>query len=161
MTGKYFSIICAAVLAASQCVAQSNNSQIAANWGQSIQGVQLAIMMTNGVFQVGSSSSIVSVTENSSTNAIIVDMSAPTVNFDVLLTNDTGKLYHVTTPMMIRGPRKLVAIQPGEKSVESIPVTFREEIEPGDYTLKATRTFTSNDGDFTLESNSIKVQIIK
>jgi hypothetical protein len=141
------------------CIAQ--DSQTITNWCEAVQGVQLSITMTNNVFDVGSHSVVASVTKNSSTNTIIVDMSAPTVNFDVLLTNDTGKLYHVTTPMMIRGPRKLVAIQPGEESVESIPVTFGENIEPGDYTLKATRTFTLNDKEFTLESNSIKVKVIK
>jgi len=70
------------------------NSVRAADWGQSVQGVQLAITMTNSVFQVGSSSAVASVTTNSSTNTIIVDISAPTIHFDVLLTNDTGKLYH-------------------------------------------------------------------
>jgi hypothetical protein len=137
------------------------NSVRAADWGQSVQGVQLAITMTNSVFQVGSSSAVASVTTNSSTNTIIVDISAPTIHFDVLLTNDTGKLYHITTRMDIREPGRLIMINPGEEQNESIPVTFGENIEPGDYTLKATRKFTLNGGKFTLESNSIKVTIIK
>jgi hypothetical protein len=57
--------------------------------------------------------------------------------------------------------RELVTINPGEEKSEFIPITIGENIEPGDYTLKATRTFTLNDSDFTLESNSIRVTIIK
>jgi hypothetical protein len=166
MTGRYFSVICAAILTANQCVAQSNNSQMAANWGQSVQGVQLEITMTNSVYQVGSSSVVASVTRNSSENAITIDISAPTVNYDVLLTSETGKLYHITTPLKIRELTKLVMINHGEEKSESIPVTFGvtrfgDAVEPGEYMLKATRKFVLNDKEYTLESNSLKVQIVK
>ncbi|HEY5043670.1 MAG TPA: hypothetical protein VIK53_16985 [Verrucomicrobiae bacterium] len=155
-----------AILGVSQCVAQSNNSQIAANWGQSVQGVQLMITMTNRVFQIGSSSVVTSVTRNSSTNAITIDVSAPTVEFDVLLKSETGKLYHITTPLKIRELSKPVMINPGEEKSESIPVTFGvtrfgDAVEPGDYMLKATRPFVLNDKEYTVESNSIKVKIVK
>jgi hypothetical protein len=133
----------------------------AADWGGSVQGIRLSITTTNNVLKIATSTSIESVIKNSSTNAITVDVLAPTIYFDVLLTSDTGKLYHITTPLEIRGPGRLVAINPGEELNESIPVTFGNNIEPGDYTLKATRTFTLNDKEFTLESNSIKVKIIK
>jgi hypothetical protein len=145
----------------------SDSDQEATNWGKSVQGVQLSIMMATNVFQVGSSTTVESVTKNSSTNDIVVDIFAPTMVFDVLLTNSAGKTYHVTTPMMIRGPRHFVTIKPGEESAESIPVTFGDIVEPGDYTLRATRHFSSSkedyihevEGAFTLESNLIKVQI--
>ncbi len=133
----------------------------AADWGQSVQGVQLAITMTNNVFQVGSSSAVESVTTNSYTNTITVDISAPTMNFGVFLTNDTGKSYDVTPRLKIREPGRLVTISPGGGQSESIPVTFGENIAPGDYTLKATRHFTMSGEDFTLESNSIKIKVIK
>ena len=166
MTGKIFSIICAAILVVNQCMAQSNNSQIATNWGQSVQGVQLMITMTNRVFKIGSSSVVTSVTRNSSTNAITIDISAPTADFDVLLISETGKLYHITTPLNIRVLSTPVMINPSEEKSESIPVTFGvtrfgDAVEPGDYTLKATRAFSSSGGDFTVESNSIKVTIVK
>src|ERR1035437_394502 len=157
MTGKTFSIICTIILmaavGANLCVAQANDSQAITNWGQIVQGVQLAITMTNSVFQVGSSSAVESVTTNSSTNTIIVDISAPTMNFGVLLTNDTGKSCRVTPRLAIREPGRPVTISPGGELSESIPVIFGKNIEPGDYTLKATRTFTLNDKEFTLESN--------
>jgi hypothetical protein len=138
---------------------QAGNSQTITNWGESVQGVQLSITVTNSVFRVGSSAAVASVTKNSSTNVIVVDIFAPTVVFDLLLTSDTGKLYHVTTPMKIRGPRQLVEIKPGEESAESIPMTFGENIEPGDYTLKATRHFSMHGKDFELVSNFLKVQL--
>ena len=160
-----------AIIKANLCIAQPNSPGGAADWGKS---VQLLISVTNSVFRAGSSATITSVTKNSSTNSIIVDISSPTVNFDVLLANDSGKLYHITTPMMIRKPRHFVTIKPGEESIESIPVTFGktrfgDTVESGDYTLKATRHFSlsnedylhSSEGTFVLESNSIKVQIVK
>jgi hypothetical protein len=66
----------------------------------------------------------------------------------------------------VLGVTLTVMINPGEEKSESIPVTFGvtrfgDAVEPGDYTLKAKRTFSSSDGNFTLESNSIKVKIIK
>jgi hypothetical protein len=131
------------------------------NWGKSVQGVQLSITMTNNVFQISSSSTVESVITNSSTNAITVDISAPTIHFGVYLTNDTGKSYHVTPLLKIREPGRLVTINPDGEQSESIPVIFEDNIEPGNYTLKAKRTFSSSDGNFTLESNSIKVTIIK
>ena len=152
--------------------AGSDSDQAATNWGKSVQGVQLSIVMATNVFQVGSSTTVEAVTTNSSTNDIVVDIFAPTIVFDVLLTNSAGKTYHVTTPMPIRGPRHFVTIKPGEKSTESIPVTFGktrfgDSVEPGNYTLRATRHFSSSkedyihggEGAFSLESNLIKVQI--
>ena len=145
-----------------QCMAQSINSQTITNWGQSVQGVQLAITMTNNVFQVGSSSVVESVITNSSASIITVFETIPEANSDVTLTSDTGKLYHVTKlPGAFSYRLKRKAIQVGEQQVESIRVAFGENIEAGDYTIKAIRKFSLSDRDFTLESNSIKVTIVK
>jgi hypothetical protein len=145
-----------------QCMAQSSNSQTITNWGQSVQGVQLAISMTNNVFRVGSSSVVESVITNSSVSIITVFGTIPEANSDVVLTSGTGKLYHVTElPGSFSYRLKRKAIQVREQQVESIRITFGENIEAGDYTIKAIRKFSLSDRDFTLESNSIKVQIIK
>lgn len=154
--------ICTIATGANLCAAQLNDVQSITNWGQSIQGFKLAIKMTNNVFKVGSPSVVTAVFGNSSTNSIIVDLTAPSLNFDAMLTNDTGRLYHIsTTNIILLLPRQLVTIEPGEQSVEDVPVTFGQEIEPGNYSLKAARTFTLNDSEFTLESNSIKVTLTK
>jgi hypothetical protein len=145
-----------------QCMAQSSNSQAITHWGQSVQGVQLAITMTNNVFQVGSSSVVESVITNSSASFITVFETIPEANSDVVLTSDTGMLYHVTKlPGSFSYRLKSKAIQVGEQQVESIRVTFGDNIEAGDYTIKAIRKFSLSDRDFTLESNSIKVTILK
>jgi hypothetical protein len=151
-----------AIVGVSQCMAQSNNSQTAADWAQS---VQLVITMTNSVFQIGSSSVVASVTRNLSTNAITIDISAPTIAFDVLLKSETGKSYHITTPLKIREMSMPVIINPGEEKNESVPVTFGttrfgDAVEAGDYTLTATRKFTFNDKEYAIESNSIKVTVV-
>ena len=146
------------------CMVRAGNSQTITNWGHSVQGVQMAITMTNSVFQVGAQAAVLSVTKNLSTEVVKVDISAPTINFDVILTSSTGKLYHVTTPTAIGYPTIFRTINPEEERSESIPVTFGktrfgDTVEPGDYTLKATRHFSMNGKDFELVSNLLKVQV--
>ena len=162
--------ICVIITLGANLSLAQNNTVGAASWGDSVQDVQLSIAMTNKVYQIGSSAIVQSVTKNSSTNVVAVDVSFPLASFDVALTNSAGKLYHVvSTPAAIAYPTVLKTLNPGEESAESIPVTFGENIEPGDYFLRATRHFGlseasdihSREGMFTLESNSIKVQIIK
>jgi hypothetical protein len=144
-----------AVFGTNPCIAQSSAHSDAISWGESVQGVQVSITMTSSVFQAGSHTTVMVVTKNSSTNYIY-----PTWHFDVLLTNGAGKLYRVRTSKHLFVERRYtVTIKPGEQNHEMIPVTFEENVEPGDYTLKATRSFTVNGKDFKLESNLLKVQI--
>ena len=84
-----------------QIPAQSMEHPEATIWGRIVQGVQLSITMTNRDFPVGSSADVASVTRNSSTNVIVVDIFAPTIVFDLDLNEQRGKSYHVTTPMAI------------------------------------------------------------
>ncbi len=168
------SVITLLGLAVASARAGSDSDQGATNWGKSVQGVQLSITMATNVLKLGSSTTVEAVTKNSSTNDIVVDMFPPTMVFDVLLIDSAGKSYHATTPTVIMGPLLFVTVKPGAESSESIPVTFGmtrfgDTVEPGDYTLFATRHFGFNQEDFihlgnrlfALESNSIKVTIIK
>jgi hypothetical protein len=165
-------LFCFALLLPMRTLAQSVVPPAAADWGKSVQGVQLSITLATNVFQLGSSATVESLTRNTSTNDVVVDIFAPTAVFDVLLTNRTGKSYHITTPTAIRGPRQFVVLKPGDKSAEAIPVTFGktrfgDTVEPGDYTLLATRHFSAatedyvheGEGAFKLESNSLKVEV--
>jgi hypothetical protein len=153
------------ILGANRCVAQSNDLQVITNWGQNVQGVQFAVTVTTNVFKFGSSSVVTFVTKNFSTNTITVFVPASMSGSDVILTNDTGKLYHIISHPKNKNADALLSglapIDPGAEVVESIPVTFGENIEPGDYDLKATRHFSSGKVDFTLESNLIKLRIVK
>jgi len=120
----------------------------------------LSITTTNNVLRIPSSTVVRAVTDNASTNEIRVDIAFPTVIFDLLLTNSIGKVYHVTTPLRIRGPRQIVTLRPGERRADDIPTTFRSTIEPGDYTLTATRNFSMRSQDFVLASNPLRITII-
>jgi hypothetical protein len=118
--------------------------------------------VTNNIFRVGFSAVLESVIKNSSVSFITVLETLPGANSDAVLKSNDGKLYHVTTlPSSIGYRFKLRAIQIGEQKFEPLQVTFKGEIEPGDYTLKAIRKFSLNGKDFTLESNLTKLKIIK
>ena len=119
----------------------------------------MSIATTNNIFKVPSSTIVRAVTENASTNEIRVDIAFPTVIFDLLLTNNIGKVYHVTTPLAIRGPRQIVTLRPGERRMDDIPTTFQASIGPGDYTLTATRSFVVRGKDFVLASNPLGITI--
>ncbi len=116
-----FTLICMVVLIGSYCRAQSTNSQAISLWGdgvQGVQGVQLSIAMTNNNVSVGSSATVMSVTRNLATNDIILNIAVPTLNFDLMLSNGAGKLYHVTARLPIRGSmHQLKTIKPGGKKL--------------------------------------------
>jgi hypothetical protein len=147
------------IFGANLCTAQSNGLPATPKWGDSVQGVQLSITMTNSVFGIGTSTTVAAITKNSSSNEITIEISFPTVAFNILLTNDAGKSYRIVTPFLIRGMRQFATLKPGEERIANIPVTFREDIEPGNYTLNASRHFTLNNEEFSLVSNALKVQI--
>lgn len=153
---------CTIATGISQCLAQLSDSQTITNYGQSVQGVQMGITTTNDTFRVGSSAVVQSVIKNSSTNVITVLETIYGEYADAVLISETGKLYHVTTKSNAFGYRfTLRPIQTGEQKVEPIYLTFGEDIEEGDYKLKAIRKFSMDGKDFTLESNSIKITITR
>jgi len=155
-------LICIVAVGANMCLAQSNDSQTTANLGESLRGIQLSIVMMTNVFPVHSTAVVTFITKNSSPNIITVTEPASIVNSDVLLISDTGKLYDLTPSAgEIRILSALRQLNPGGEDTDSLSVTFPENIEPGDYMLKATRKFQMNGNDFTIESNPIKIRIIK
>jgi uncharacterized membrane protein len=147
-----------AVVSANLCLAQPSGHPAGVSWGQSVEGVRLLITMTNTIVNAGKSNLIVAVIENSSTNAIRIADTGGTMGFDILLTSSAGKSYHLS-PKVDDFMRKTVTIKPGEQNSSAIPVTIGKNIEPGDYTLKATRFFYVKDDHFQLESNVLRVQI--
>ena len=153
----------------SVCTAQSNATNEASSWGTSIEGVKLSITMTNAVVDTGGTISIVAAITNSSSGSISLVETSPQTDFDLLLTNSTEGTYHLT-PRLLRGNEGTVTINAGVQSAVTIPVTFAQDIsatpvrqlqnvEPGAYTLKATRSFFVNDHKFTLESNLLRVHV--
>jgi hypothetical protein len=135
--------------------------QEATNWGVGVRGVQLLLYPTNTVIDGGSSITVLAVIRNTSTNSIQVIEKDAERNFDLLLTNVAGKVYHLTPHKA--GRNLSMEIVRGTQLALNIPVTFRSEIEPGDYTLKATRLFWMEKDKkfekFEIESNLLKVQV--
>jgi len=128
------------------------------HWGKAVQDVKLTINLTNNVFLVGSSTAFEAVITNASTVPITVDKN---FTLTVIIKNNGGKSYDVTASKMILHPIQPVTVLPGGKCTNSVSATFEQDVEPGDYALSATQAFQSQNQDFTLESNPIKVTIVK
>lgn len=149
----------AAMLAAGRRAQQPKVPLDATNWGPSVCGVRLLIYMTNSVVKSGSTANVLTVITNGSTNSISLGYTALPSDFDVLLSDGTKTLYHLTSPPLSLRINQRMVIDPGEEDARIIEVTFGEAFQPGDYSLQATRNFGSSEGGFKLESNPLKIQI--
>ena len=139
-------------------IAQSSFPSVTTNWERTVQNVQLLISTTNSVVESGSSGAVMAVIRNGTTNAIVVYEMGPTFDFGVSLTNTAGQLYQLTS----RPDRTMVArvtVESGKQLASTIPVTYGKNIQPGQYTLIATRSFSSSAGNFKMESNQLEIQI--
>ena len=132
----------------------------ATNWGQSVQGAQLSIMITNDVVESGGPVTIVTVIRNTSTNLLNFFESGPWTDYDLVLTNRAGQIYHLTEPFEVGGgSRRPLAIYPGGESSIRVPTHISNSIQKGEYVLKAIRVFSVNHVGFKVESNLLPVQI--
>jgi hypothetical protein len=151
--------ICLMVCWISACVGQTNSTETISNWGEDVQGVQLSITMTNTIIEIGSTITLVTVIKNTSTNSIQLAQIWQPADYDVLLKSGADKVYHlIQQPLVIR-MKTMLTMSPGEQNVRIIPATIGKNIEPGDYTVQATRSFSMNGTSFRLESNLLKVQV--
>lgn len=168
MTNKSLGTIFSVFFLATACIAQSNTNL---DFGQSVQVVQLSISVSNNVIAVGSELIISAEIKNLSTNVIHLSESSPEMDFNVFLTSDSGKVYKLTPPAVVFTRLLRSDLKPGESRDSIIHVgvnkyfeppslvAIDKNIEPGDYTLKATRHFSKNNSICELESNLLKVQI--
>jgi hypothetical protein len=131
----------------------------ATNWGPNVQDVRLSIMMTNFVVTTGSTINVVAVITNASTNRISLVTAFSPRDFNLLLTNNNGKSWPLIPKLGDFLTVTDETIRPGEVIVRTLPAWFRDEIGPGDYTLKATRKFRVKDDWLTLESNVLPVRV--
>jgi hypothetical protein len=118
--------------------------------------------MTNSVVQSGSSSIIVAVITNCSTNFVELGVTNPEVDFDPILTDGSGKVLHLIArppPPLLTRSSTVMTMNPGEQCVWVLSVPFGNGIAPGGYTLQASRGFKTSDGGFKLESNPLKIQV--
>jgi hypothetical protein len=130
----------------------------ATNWGTPVQGVQLLIYTTNSVMERGSSIEVLTVIRNAATNLIRLGEQNPWNDFDFSLTNAAGNSYKLNRPHR-NTLNLMVGLNPRTQRAMFIPVESWKSMVPGDYTLAATRSFWSSNGNFKMESNPLKVQI--
>jgi hypothetical protein len=151
--------ICMVICAANLCIAQPpKEPPVPTKWGRSVEGVQLSIGATNTVAGAGAAIWVATVITNKSTNAISVVESRRETDYDLLLTNVANRVYHLT-PRFALFSRHMEPLNPGKAYVLTIPVAFPSNIEPGEYTLIATRGFSSSGGGFNVESNPLQITI--
>ena len=144
--------------------AQSNGLSEATHWGESVQGVQLGIAVTNSIFSAPVATFVIAAITNGSTNVVKLDTRFLSYLYSIILTNDAGKSYTVSNKLPLSGPSLFAELKPGDLYIESrerVQVNFPENIEPGDYTLIATRSLTLFDNGIRLVSNPLKIRIIK
>jgi hypothetical protein len=130
-------------------------------WGQSVQGVQLLITLTNtsDVIEAGSSITFVAVLKNVSTNVVAVAYTALPSDYSASLTSVTGKTHEIIDSPLIIRLNYSVRLDPGKQDVRIISTGIKKSIEPGDYTLQARRGIYVDNHWFSVKSNLIKVKI--
>jgi hypothetical protein len=151
-------VVIAAILQLGVCPAQQIATEKAVEWGKDVQGVRLSLTMTNKVIDIGSTVEITAIIKNASTNSIGFELIGTPADYDLILTNATKKLYHLTSPDDFDSSR-WQSIDPGRENIRQITVTFKNNIAPGEYTLEASRVFGMKDHEYKLVSNPIKVRI--
>lgn len=147
MIKKILMVMLAAALFANICKAQSNSSQLVTNWGESVNGVQLSISLSNNILAADSSMMVQYRVKNSSTNTIGWGVVNATQGFAVFLMNSTGNNYRLTPEPDTNSEvidltyvlyRKVKA---GGSYAGSVPIVVGKEIKPGNYQLEAIQSF--------------------
>jgi hypothetical protein len=147
MIKKILMAMLAAALFANVCKAQSNSSQSVTNWGESVNGVQLSISLSNNILAAGSSTTVHYRVKNSSTNTVGWGVVNATQGFAVFLTNSAGKIYRLTpapdtNSEVISVNYALVRkVKAGGSCEGSVPIVVGKEIKPGNCQLEAIQYF--------------------
>ena len=153
--------LCAVFFGVNACVAQTNDSVTFTNWGESIEGVQMSIAITNNIIADSSQILIKAEIRNSSTNIIQLVELPPEEAFVVTSTSDYGTIYLTPFPDSDRYlMAKRTDLKPGESRDWNIPVTSGNNGDGYYDTLKATRNFSIDNSVYVLVSNSLKVKYI-
>jgi hypothetical protein len=152
---KTILLLCCAVV----LTVQASDSQTITNWDESVQGVQMAITMTNSVITKESRVPLfITVTNASKYNVNIMEE-----GFTVLLNSDSGKAITLISPPPIYQIRHLTSLGPGESHVWNILTTLGENLDSGSYALQASVGFSAFSANerrvFGLSSNLLKVQV--
>lgn len=135
------------------------------DWGNSVEGVQLSVNVTNNMLQIGSRTAFVFYLTNSSTSIITIAQAQNSTSPEVAveLISESGKSY-LLTPMPEEMPAALppVSINVRELREWQLPLSIVEGVKAGDYIIKASVKYRTEVGRYLqLTSNSLKVSLIK
>jgi hypothetical protein len=169
MSKKLFILISVMFLRITVCMARPDGSQVATNWGESVEGVQMSIELNTNVVAVGSAAILQCQIENSSTNPIYALISSRVITATLVLTNNFGKAYNLTLSPKFQMQPPVTGhfydvVNAKEIYTWSIPFKIDEAVEAGDYELGAQRFFRLTpelNEAYKLVSNSLKVTVIK
>ena len=113
-------------------------SQSITNWGESVNGVQMSIALSNSVFSVGSLTAIECVVKNSS-SSLVVFAGDPDQDMQIILVAESGTIYNLSRfPSSFHpGGGPGVGLQAKEIKNYSFPIAVAKDFEPGSYKIKA------------------------
>ena len=113
-------------------------SQSVTNWGDSVEGIQLSITVSNSVVAVGSSIMLQCLVKNS-TNRFVIFAGNPDLDMQIALSNESGQTYDLSMfPSNFRpGSDPGFGLQPGELERYAIPINLPKGLQSGVYSLKA------------------------
>ena len=134
------------------------------DWGPVTNNIQLSIGLSSNIVTAGSTAVLHTRIRNRGTN----DISLVVIRqFPYTLTNDSGGVYKVTSPMFENDLKNTTTLEDfivhsGGTNEWPTRLKFEKEIVPGDYVITPiTRDVTTADGKvYTLMSNSLKVKVI-
>lgn len=170
MKKNLFATILAFIVFVDFCSAQLSRLQTVANWGESINGVQLSATLSNSIIASGSAMMLQCLVKNSSTNLIAWLAVNEAQGFSVILTNDIGKVYFLT-PEPEKNNAEAAAnfyalsmkLKAGKESASSVPIKIDRKIEPGNYQLIAKVYFhvvgMKPMREYELTSNLLQIQV--
>jgi hypothetical protein len=147
MIKQFFMTVLLAIAFEEICAAQTNIFQSVTNWGESVNGVQLSISLSNNILSAGSSSSVQCRIRNLSTNTIGWWVVEPTQGFNVFLTDSSGKIYRLTPLPITNSVTAHITysfackVEEGGTYGYQTPINIGKSIKFGNYQLKANQYF--------------------
>ena len=158
LAGVLFAGLCVA-----ECEAQpSSTTNRAVAWGKPVMGARLWVSLSTNVLTAGSTATLALRIENTSSDVIRVTETVTSWDFEVRLVSASGVSRRISAEgtNIFMGMGTDVELKPGEWIDWTDPVRVGKGVEPGPYTVTASRTITSPDNsEHKLTSNPLSVRV--
>jgi hypothetical protein len=153
--------------AAFSAVAQTNIAPAAMNWGETICGAALSTGLSNEAIPSGTTVTLNCWIKNDSTNLVVGSSSTASLDFLVILSDNSGLLRQLTDdPYKVypnnfqRGSYLGGLIMPKQTNSCKISLKFDKDIKPGNYKLVTKRRFIIEGKPRELVSNTLKIKVV-